>query len=209
MFMFIPTESYSQHMATRASENIHILKDILEVYKLIIIYFTKGSWRKQSIEFPFFPGAIVMTTNCLTVPHPEYSDRLFTAGAVGFPGIPHISDTSNINIFLSYYLIAMDFSPAIAKAKEMKGWTEKAINELPPTKNLVVGYGHEAVLASSDAIIKSIQSGDISRFYVIGGCDGFEGERNYYTELAKMLPKTSVVLTAGCGKYRINQLSKI
>lgn len=100
----------------------------------------------------------------------------------------------------------MDFSRLIKRAKELPGFTKENITNFGNTKNIMVGFGHETVISVADTVLKAVKSGEISRFYFIGGCDGFEGERNYFTEFAKLLPKTAVVLTAGCGKYRINQL---
>jgi len=157
------------------------------------------AWQRQSLEFPHFPGAIVMTTNCITRPREDYGGRLFTAGAVGWPDIPHIGD--------------LNFKPVIDMAIKCDGFRENALNfdypvaeTMPGRESYTVGFGSEAVIANAGAVLDAISKGDISRIYVIGGCDGYEGERNYFTELARMLPPTSVVLTAGCGKYRINHL---
>ncbi|ORX89009.1 hybrid cluster protein [Basidiobolus meristosporus CBS 931.73] len=158
------------------------------------------AWQRQSIEFPHFPGAIVMTTNCLTAPKDDYQGRLFTVGVVGWPNIAHIGDD-------------LDFSAVIKVALESPGFTEDTPEfKYPPssftpvTDNYQVGFSSETVIGVAPTVLKAIETGDISRVFVIGGCDGYEGERSYYTDLAKMLPESAVVLTAGCGKFRINSL---
>eukprot|EP00760_Papus_ankaliazontas_P034905 PhM_4_TR7544/c0_g1_i1/m.40465/K05601/hcp; hydroxylamine reductase len=162
-----------------------------------------GAWMRQSVEFPHFPGAILMTTNCLTSPGTGYRDRLFTAGAVGWKNIPHIGNT----------LDDIDFKPVIEATQRFKGFlpTDTAftysdqIGTKRP-KEIMVGFGHEAILGAAPTIVEQIKKGNITRFFLVGGCDGYEGERSYYTELVRNLPKTCVILTVGCGKYRINHL---
>jgi len=162
-----------------------------------------GAWMRQGIEFPHFPGPILMTTNCLTEPHETYSAHLFTAGAVGWKGIPHIGNT----------IKDIDFDLLIKSALEAKGFgEEKAFNYADPVgvrrpEALTVGFGHETILSVAPTILKEIKKGNITRFFVVGGCDGYEGERSYYTDLVSRLPKTAVVLTVGCGKFRINHLN--
>ncbi|KAK9765852.1 hypothetical protein K7432_005491 [Basidiobolus ranarum] len=158
------------------------------------------AWQRQSVEFPHFPGAIVMTTNCLTAPKDDYQGRLFTVGVVGWPNIAHVNDD-------------LDFSQVIKVALESPGFTEETLEfKYPPssftpiTDNYQVGFSSETILGVAPTVLKAIETGDISRVFVIGGCDGYEGERSYYTDLAKILPETAVVLTAGCGKFRINSL---
>ncbi|OQS06352.1 hypothetical protein THRCLA_01603 [Thraustotheca clavata] len=158
-----------------------------------------AAWQRQSIEFAYFPGAILMTTNCLTQPKPAYKDRLFTAGAVGWADIPHISTT--------------DYTPVIEMALSCNGFTAEDKEFAYPPNPFVpaaseynVGWGSETVIGAAPTVLKAVAAGDISRFYVIGGCDGYEGERSYYTELAAALPPSSVVLTVGCGKFRLNHL---
>ncbi|KAJ3337407.1 hypothetical protein HDU93_001107 [Gonapodya sp. JEL0774] len=154
------------------------------------------AWQRQSIEFPHFPGPIVMTTNCLTPPKDDIKNRLFTAGAVAFPGCPVVKN--------------YNYSEVIKMAQEMAGFSdtdkEYTYPRDPfgkPAKSYNVGFGLETILSVAPTVIDSIGKGDITRFYVIGGCDGFEGERSYYTDVMENLPSTSVVLTLGCGKYRI------
>ncbi|KXS11268.1 hybrid cluster protein [Gonapodya prolifera JEL478] len=154
------------------------------------------AWQRQTVEFPHFPGPIVMTSNCLVPPKDDLKDRIFTAGAVAFPDCPKIE--------------GFDFSRVIQKAQSMNGFRE-ADTEFTypldpfgkPAKSYNVGFAYETVLSVAPQVISAIEKGDITRFYYIGGCDGFEGERNYYTELMENLPPTSVVLTSGCGKYRV------
>lgn len=162
-----------------------------------------GAWMRQGVEFPKFPGPIIMTTNCLTEPHDSYKDRIFTAGAVGWTGVKHIGDD----------IATLDFSQVIKAAQEAPGFTEadKAFAYPDPVgqvrpQSVTVGFGHETIIGAAPTIIDQIKKGNITRFYLIGGCDGFEGSRSYYTDLVKNLPKTSVVLTLGCGKFRINHL---
>ncbi|ORY06097.1 hybrid cluster protein [Basidiobolus meristosporus CBS 931.73] len=158
------------------------------------------AWQRQSVEFPHFPGAIVMTTNCLTPPKDDYQGRLFTVGVVGWPNIPHVGDD-------------LDYSAVIKVALDSPGFNEDTPEfEYPPssftpiTDSYQVGFSSEAVLNVAPTVLKALETGDISRVFVIGGCDGYEGERSYYTDLAKMLPESAVVLTSGCGKFRINSL---
>lgn len=163
-----------------------------------------GAWMRQSVEFPEFPGAILMTTNCLTEPKETYGPRLFTAGAVGWSGVPHIGNT----------MADIDFTRLIKAAQEAPGFgDEKEFTYADPAgqkrpESLTVGFGHETILSVAPTIVEAIKKGDITRFFLIGGCDGFEGQRSYYTEFVKNLPPTAVVLTLGCGKFRINHLDK-
>ena len=133
-----------------------------------------------------------MTTNCLVPPDDSYSDRVYTTGVVGFPGLEHIGDRENGN--------SKDFSEIIKHAKE----TEPPL-ELE-TGKITGGYAHETVMEKADDIIRGIQSGDIRGFVVMGGCDGRYADRDYYKEVAKKLPEDAIILTAGCAKYRYNKL---
>lgn len=147
-----------------------------------------GAWMLQKEEFAAFPGAIVMTTNCLMEPRPQYRDRLFTRGLVAFPGIRHLQTP--------------DFAPAIAAALEAPGFAEDA----PAPRTHWVGFGHAAVLGVADTVIGAVKSGEIKRFMLVGGCDGAEGARGYFTEIADKAPKDWVILTLGCGKFRLTDL---
>lgn len=144
-----------------------------------------GAWQNQQTEFADFPGAIVMTSNCLIEPNPRYRNRIFTAGPVGWPGLRHIANG--------------DFSAVVQAALALPGF--KAAE---PEKTITVGFGREAVLGVADTVIGAVKSGAIKHFFLIGGCDGAAPGRNYYTEFAEAAPKDTVLLTLGCGKYRFN-----
>jgi len=146
-----------------------------------------GAWQDQRDEFRAFPGAILMTTNCLQEPQEAYKQRIFTAGHVGWPGIPHIANR--------------DFTPVIEAALAAPGFTQDG-----PEKTILVGFGHNAVLSVADKVIEAVKSGAIRHFFLVGGCDGARAGRNYYTEFTEKLPKDCIVLTLACGKYRFNKL---
>jgi len=151
-----------------------------------------GSWYKQQEEFAKFNGAIVMTTNCIQKPLDSYKDRIFTTGLVGWPGVRHIPNRTDGK--------PKDFTPVIEKAIELGGLEEK------PGKKIVIGFGRNQLSQLTDKILKAVKTGKIKWFVVMAGCDGRFKEREYYTELAKKLPKDTVILTAGCAKYRYNML---
>ncbi|MHB0912137.1 MAG: hydroxylamine reductase [Armatimonadota bacterium] len=146
-----------------------------------------GAWQDQAREFEAFPGAILMTTNCIQKPRETYKGRIFTSGLVAWPGVPHIADR--------------DFAPVIQAALAAPGFAEDG-----PDKKIMVGFGRSAVLGVADKVIDAVKSGAIRHFFLIGGCDGAKGGRNYYTELAKAVPEDCVILTLACGKYRFNKL---
>lgn len=146
-----------------------------------------GAWQDQVKDFSDFPGAIVMTSNCLVEPGPRYRSRIVTAGPVGWPGVRHIADH--------------DFTPAIQAALATPGFKEDA-----PEKTVLVGFGRDAVLGVADKVIEAVKSGAIRHFFLVGGCDGAAPGRNYYTEFVEQVPQDGVVLTIGCGKYRFNQM---
>ncbi len=146
-----------------------------------------GAWQNQQQEFAAFPGAIVMTSNCLIEPSALYRNRIFTAGPVGWPGLRHIGNG--------------DFASVVQAALALPGF--KATE---PEKAITVGFGREAVLGVAGAVIDAVKSGAIKHFFLIGGCDGAAPGRNYYTEFAEAAPKDTVLLTLGCGKYRFNTL---
>lgn len=165
-----------------------------------------GAWMRQAIEFPHFPGPVLMTTNCLTEPHDSYRNRIYTAGAVGWSGVPHLGDNMS----------TIRFESVIARAQQEPGFTAADVKFAYPDpigiirpESLTVGFGHETVLSVAPTLIDQIKKGNITRFFVVGGCDGFEGQRSYYTELVSKMPKTAVVLTVGCGKFRINHLQHL
>jgi len=146
-----------------------------------------GAWQDQRKEFDEFPGAILMTTNCIQKPKETYKARIFTTGLVAWPGVVHIPDR--------------DFTQVIEAALEADGFQEDGSD-----KTILVGFGHNAVLGVADKIIEAVKSGAIRHFFFIGGCDGAKSGRNYYTELAKAVPQDCVILTLACGKYRFNKL---
>ena len=150
------------------------------------------SWWNQQKEFDAFNGAILMTTNCIQRPKESYKDRIFTSGLVGWPGVKHIHDRLKG--------AAKDFSPVIEKALVLGG-----LEELPG-KKITIGFAHQATLGVADKIVEAVKQGAIKKFVVMAGCDGRHKEREYFTEIAKKLPKDSVILTAGCAKYRYNML---
>jgi hydroxylamine reductase len=142
-----------------------------------------GPWQNQQWEFPAFPGPIVATTNCVLIPPDSYKDRLFTTRITAVPG--------------GKRLITNDFSDVIALAQRSPALPERKVRES------MIGFHHSVILGLADKVVAAVKAGDIKRFYVIGGCDGAELGRNYYTKLAQLSPRESVVLTLGCGKYRI------
>lgn len=145
-----------------------------------------GAWQDQHKEFPDFPGAIIFNTNCLQRPAESYKDRLFSWGQVGWPGIKHIQ--------------GWNFSEVINKALECPDLPEA------PGKDILTGFGHNAVLGVADKVIEAVKGGQIKHFFLIGGCDGAKSGRNYFTELAEQVPSDCVILTLACGKYRFNKL---
>lgn len=151
-----------------------------------------NAWWKQKEEFESFNGAILMTTNCIVPPKDSYKDRMFTTGAAGYPGVKHIGgEIGEIK----------DFSEIIEVAKKCKPPVEIENGEI------VGGFAHNQVLSLADKIVEAVQNGDIKKFIVMAGCDGRAKSRNYYTEFAKALPKDTVILTAGCAKYKYNKLN--
>lgn len=146
------------------------------------------AWQNQTKEFAKFPGAIVMTTNCLMPPHGNYSDKLYSIGAVGYPGLNYIPNGANGQ---------PDFTPAIEKALELPGFTEET-----PARQVMTGFARNAVLGVADVVIEAVKAGKIRHFFLVGGCDGAKPERNYYTELVEKVPNDCVVLTLACGKFR-------
>ncbi|RLB20593.1 MAG: hydroxylamine reductase, partial [Deltaproteobacteria bacterium] len=153
-----------------------------------------NSWWHQNKEFESFNGPIILTTNCLVPLKKDntYLDRLFTTGVVNYPGAKHIADRPEGG--------TKDFSEVIEVAKRCK----------PPMEiesgKIIGGFAHNQVLALADKVIDAVKSGAIKRFVVMAGCDGRHKSRNYFTEVAKALPKDTVILTAGCAKYRYNKL---
>lgn len=151
-----------------------------------------NAWWMQKKEFDSFNGPILMTTNCIVPPAESYKARLFTTGATGFPGCKHISGSIGEQ---------KDFSEIIALAKTCEAPTQIEDGEL------VGGFAHEQVFALADKVVDAVKSGAIKKFVVMGGCDGRSKSRDYYTEFAKALPKDTVILTAGCAKYKYIKLN--
>lgn len=141
------------------------------------------AWQNQHREFAAFPGAILMTTNCIMPPKAEYFERIFTSGPVQFPGVPHLERS--------------DFSALIDKALEMDGFTDTVDNG-----EVTVGFGHNTILSVAPTVIEAVKSGAIRHFFLVGGCDGAKPGRNYYTELVEQTPDDTIVLTLACGKFR-------
>lgn len=151
-----------------------------------------NAWWKQKEEFESFNGAILMTTNCIVPPKDIYKDRMFTTGAAGYPGVKHIDcEIGEVK----------DFTEIIEVAKKCKPPVEIEKGEI------IGGFAHNQVLSLADKIVEAVQNGDIKNFVVMAGCDGRAKSRNYYTEFAKALPKDTVILTAGCAKYKYNKLN--
>jgi len=146
-----------------------------------------GAWQDQQREFDAFPGAILMTTNCIQKPRPSYQDRIFTTGLVAWPGVLHVHGP--------------DFSAVIEAARRANGFAQDG-----PAMTITVGFGRNAVMEAAGAVVKAVKAGKIRHFFLIGGCDGAKAGRNYYTDLAKAVPGDCVILTLACGKYRFNKL---
>lgn len=155
----------------------------LKKYKHLVGHYG-GAWMRQRKEFNEFPGAILMTTNCIQEPRESYKERIYTSGLVGWPGTTHIANR--------------DFTPVIEAALKAEGFSEDS-----PKRYHTVGFSHHTVLGIADKVIDAVKQGAIKRFVLIGGCDGAEPGRNYYTDLAETMPKDWVVLTLGCGKFRV------
>lgn len=151
-----------------------------------------NAWWKQKEEFESFHGPILMTTNCIVPPKDSYKDRLYTTGAAGYPGCKHISGE-------------------IGEEKDFSAIIEQAKHCAPPEEiergEIIGGFAHNQVLALADDIVTAVKSGAIRKFVVMAGCDGRMKSRNYYTNFAKALPKDTVILTAGCAKYKYNKLN--
>ena len=147
-----------------------------------------GAWQDQAQEFAAFPGAILMTTNCIQRPREDYAGRIFTTGLVAWPGVAHIGADK-------------DFTPVIDAALAADGFKDDAAEQ-----TITIGFGHNAVMNVAGTVIDAVKAGAIKHFFLIGGCDGAKSGRNYYTDLAKAVPDDCVILTLACGKYRFNKL---
>ena len=151
-----------------------------------------GAWQDQRREFEAFPGAILMTTNCIQKPRDSYAGRIFTTGLVAWPDVTHIPAGPDGT---------KDFSPVIDAALAGDGFATDA-----EAKTITIGFAHHAVLGVADKVIEAVKTGAVRHFFLIGGCDGAKSGRNYYTDLAKAVPDDCVILTLACGKYRFNKL---
>jgi len=151
-----------------------------------------NAWHRQHTEFDSFNGVVFLTTNCLVPPKDSYISRLYTTGVVGFDGVKHIADRVDGN--------AKDFSELIEHAKRCPAPTEIETGEI------VGGFAHNQVMALADKVVDSVRTGAVKRFFVMAGCDGRNKERDYYADFAQALPSNTVIMTAGCAKYRFNKM---
>ncbi|MDM5136193.1 hydroxylamine reductase [Aeromonas salmonicida] len=147
-----------------------------------------SAWQNQQKEFANFPGAVVMTSNCIIDPNVgDYSDRIFTRSIVGWPGVTHLEGD--------------DFSAVVAKALSLDGFKHTELEHF-----ITIGFARNALMQAAPAVVEKVKAGEISHFFLVGGCDGDKAERAYFTEFAKAAPKDSLLLTLGCGKYKFNKL---
>ncbi len=142
-----------------------------------------GAWQKQKSEFRQFTGPVLATTNCILIPHEEYRDRLFTTRVTAVPGATCLADSN--------------FSAVIDKAKQCTPLPDA------PHRESTIGFHHSVILGLADQIVAAVKAGKLRHFFLIGGCDGAEPGRNYFSEFARLTPKDTLILTLGCGKYRI------
>jgi len=150
------------------------------------------AWQNQKKEFDKFPGAILMTSNCIQKPKTSYKKNIFTTGTVGWPGVAHVNKNN--------------LGPLIDQALALPGYTEDKKD-----MDILVGFGHDAVLGVADKIVAGVKDGSIGHFFLVGGCDGVKKSRNYYTEFVERTPDNSIVLTLACGKFKFfkKQLGEI
>ncbi len=141
------------------------------------------AWQNQKKEFAEFPGAIIMTTNCIQEPQDSYKENIFTTGLVGWPGTKHIADKN--------------FTPAIEKALALPGFSEDLEG-----KSVMTGFARNAVMSVAGSVIDAVKNKQIRHFFLVGGCDGAKASRNYYTELVEKIPQDCIILTLGCGKFK-------
>ncbi|MBL0545969.1 hydroxylamine reductase [Aeromonas jandaei] len=147
-----------------------------------------SAWQNQQKEFANFPGAVVMTSNCIIDPNVgNYSDRIFTRSIVGWPGVTHLEGD--------------DFSAVIAKVQALEGFKHTELEHF-----ITIGFARNALMQAAPAVIEKVKAGEISHFFLVGGCDGDKAERAYFTEFAKAAPRDGLLLTLGCGKYKFNKL---
>ena len=151
-----------------------------------------GAWQDQQKQFDGIPGCILMTTNCLMRPRESYKDRIYSTNVVGWEGVKYIPKKPDGT---------KDFSEIIRHSLELGGFTQ----DVEPHE-ILVGFGHHATLSYADKIVQAVESGKLRHFFLIGGCDGARPGRNYYTDLAQLVPKDCMILTLACGKYRFNKM---
>ena len=152
------------------------------------------AWQNQQKEFAGIPAPVLFTTNCIMPVKDSYHDRIFTTEVVGYPEMVHIGEDK-------------DFTPVIKKALELGGYAEDTVmTGINGGNTVTTGFGHGTVLSVADKVIAGVKAGAISRFFLVGGCDGAKPGRNYYTEFVKQTPADSIILTLACGKYRFNDL---
>lgn len=152
------------------------------------------AWQNQQEEFASLPAPVLFTTNCLMPPKDSYQDRVYTTSSVAYPELTHIQDDK-------------DFTPLIQQALRLGGYpSDTTIPGINGGTQVTTGFGHQAILSSADTIINAVKSGDISHFFLVGGCDGAKTGRNYFTDFVTNSPKDSIILTLACGKFRFNDL---
>ena len=152
------------------------------------------AWQNQQKEFDGIPAPVLFTTNCLMPPKPSYSDRVFTTGVTSYPGMTHIGEDR-------------DFTPVIRKALELGGYTKpQHFTGINGGSRVTTGFARDTVLSAAGQVVDAVKQGQISHFFLVGGCDGARPGRNYYTDFVKQAPKDSLILTLACGKYRFNDL---
>ena len=141
------------------------------------------AWQNQKKEFAQFPGSILMTSNCIQKPKQSYKKNIFTTGTVGMPGVVHINKNN--------------LGPLVDQALSLPGYSEDK-----PDMEILVGFGHKAVLGVADKIVAGVKDGSIGHFFLVGGCDGVKKSRNYYTEFVEKAPDNSIIMTLACGKFK-------
>ncbi|MFN8077578.1 MAG: hydroxylamine reductase [Kineosporiaceae bacterium] len=163
-----------------------------------------GAWQDQQVDFARFPGAIVMTSNCIIEPRPAYKARIFTTGPVGWPGVRHLGEAAGSARPVGAEDTPTDFRLAIKAAQALPGFSEADVEAFGESPEFTVGFGRGAVLGAADAVVQAVKDGEIKHFFLIGGCDGAAPGRNYYTDFATSTPSDTVVMTLGCAKFRFN-----
>ncbi|KAG2454078.1 hypothetical protein HYH02_001118 [Chlamydomonas schloesseri] len=153
-----------------------------------------GAWYRQKIDFAAFPGAVAVTTNCVLDPLTAYKNNIFTINETGLSGVPHIRADAKGH---------KDFTPIINRALQLPGFTTESIAKMEKKKDVTVGFGHKSVLSVAPQVIEAIQDKRLEHIFLVGGCDGSEPQRKYYSKLYQFMPTNTMVLTLGCGKFRI------